>query len=323
MSHLPEFMRAARISAFGGVEMIEVERVGVPSPGPGQVLVALRAAGVGPWDALVREGRSGLPQSVPLTLGADGAGIVVRLGEGITGFAEGDAVFGASNDRFVGCNADFALFDAGRLALKPPDVGFLAAGGLPIVGATAWQMLFRYGDLKRGQRVLVHGAGGAVGSIAVQLARFSGARVVATCRTRDVPFVAGLGAEMVIDTASQDFVELIGEVDLVVDPIGGEHQLRSFALLPPGGCIVSVVSQPDPALAAERRIRAHYFIVDVRADVLSELAELMAAGELRANVGEVLPLSAIRTAHEMLGGRPHQRGKITLDLVAGRNGQAP
>jgi NADPH:quinone reductase-like Zn-dependent oxidoreductase len=126
----------------------------------------------------------------------------------------------------------------------------------------------------------------------------------------------------VIDTASQDFVQLAGEVDLVIDSVGGEHQLRSFALLPPGGCLVSVVSQPDPVLAAERRIRTHYFIVDVRADVLRELAELMAAGELRANVGEVLPLSAIRTAHEMLAGRSHQRGKITIDLVAGRNGNS-
>lgn len=323
MPQLPEVMRAARISVFGNVDALRVEHVPVPTPGPGQVLVALRAAGVGPWDALVREGRSGLPQSVPLVLGADGAGVVVAVGEGVARFEEGQPVFGATNDSFTGSNADFAVFDANRLARKPADVGFIEAAGVPVVGATAWQMLFRYGNLTRGQRVLVHGAGGSVGSLAVQLARFSGARVIATCRTRDVPFVAGLGADLVIDTSSADFVELAGEVDLVVDPVGGEHQVRSFALLPPGGCIVSVVSQPDQALAAERRIRAHYFIVDVRAEVLDELADLIAAGELRANVGEVLPLTAIRTAHEMLAGRPHQRGKITLDLVAGRNGEAP
>lgn len=315
-SALPTTMRAIQLDAFGGIERLHPTEIPVPVPGAGQVLVELCAAGVGPWDALVREGKSGLGQLLPVTPGSDGSGTVVALGEGVTAWRPGDLVFGATNDRFTGGYAEFALFDAHRIALKPPGVGFLEAGGIPVVGVTAWSMLFEHGGLARGQRVLVHGAAGAVGSLCVQLARRAGARVIALCRTADLPFVATLGADEIVDVTVTDFTAAVNDVDLVIDTIGGKSQRKSFDVLKPGGILVSVVSPPDETLAAARGVRVRYFIVDVRRAVLEEIAQLMAAGDLLLNVGEVLSLNDAPVAHAMLAGRPHRRGKIVLDIRA-------
>jgi NADPH:quinone reductase-like Zn-dependent oxidoreductase len=200
----------------------------------GEVLVRVGAAGVGPWDALVREGRSGLALALPVTLGADLSGVVVEVGDGAEDLAPGDAIFGVMNDRFVGAYAEFALADASRLARKPVGLGFIEAGGMPVVAVTARSMLFDYGELQSGQRVLVHGSAGAVGNLVVQLAHAAGAEVIATCRARDVAFVTKMGADEVIDIEARDFVLGAKPVNLVIDTVGGETQRRSFDVIAPG-----------------------------------------------------------------------------------------
>jgi NADPH:quinone reductase-like Zn-dependent oxidoreductase len=293
---------------------LHLSSIPVPTPGRGEVLVRVRAAGVGPWDALVREGRSGLAQTLPVTPGADLSGVVVKVGDGVEDLTPGDAIFGVTNDRFIGAYAEFALADAPRLAHKPVGLGFIEAGGMPVVAVTARSMLFDYGGLQSGQRVLVHGAAGAVGNLVVQLADRARAEVIATCRARDVAFVTKMGADKVIDFEATDFVLGAKPVNLVIDTVGGETQRRSFDAIAPGGRLVSVVSAPNEALAAEAHVRAHYFIVDVRRPALNELGALFADGALQANIGEVLSLAEAPLAHEMLAGRPHRRGKIVLDI---------
>jgi NADPH:quinone reductase-like Zn-dependent oxidoreductase len=311
---LPRTMRAVEVGAFGGIEKLQLSSIPVPTPRRGEVLVRVGAAGVGPWDALVREGRSGLALTLPVTPGADLSGVVVEVGDGVEDLALGDPIFGVTNDRFVGAYAEFALADASRLARKPVGLGFIEAGGMPVVAVTARSMLFDYGELQSGQRVLVHGSAGAVGNLVVQLAHAAGAEVIATSRARDVAFVTKMGADEVIDIEAENFVLGTKPVNLAIDTVGGETQRRSFDVIAPGGRLVSVVSVPNAALAAEAHVQAHYFIVDVRHPALNEVGTLFADGALQANIGEVLPLAEAPLAHEMLAGRPHRRGKIVLDI---------
>src|SRR5208337_529726 len=153
-------MRAIRIHGYGGIDAMRLDEVPRPVPGAGEVLVAVKAAGVGPWDRLVREGRSGLGQALPLTLGSDVSGTVVALGAGVGAFALDEAVYGATNDQFVGGYAEYALVEAGKIAPKPAALDYVTAAGLPVVAVTAWQMLFEYARIQPGQAILVRDADG-------------------------------------------------------------------------------------------------------------------------------------------------------------------
>ena len=175
-------MRAIRIHEFGGIDTMRLDEIPRPVPGAGEVLVAVKAAGVGPWDRLVREGRLG--QAPPLTLGSDVSGTVAALGAGVGGFALGDAVYGATNDQFVGGYAEYALVEAGKVAPKPAALDYVTAAGLPVVAVTAWQMLFEYARIEPGQAILVRGAAGSVGACATQMAKEAGASVYGTAHAR-------------------------------------------------------------------------------------------------------------------------------------------
>jgi NADPH:quinone reductase-like Zn-dependent oxidoreductase len=306
-------MRATRIHRFGPPEVIAIEELPRPVPGPDQVLVRVEAAGVGPWDAWVRAGRSAIPHALPLTLGADFSGTVQDLGAAVRGLAPGDAVFGVTNASFTGAQAEYALADAARLAAKPRRSSHVEAASVPVVAVTAWQMLFEHADTRAGQTLLVHGGAGNVGGYAVQLAHRAGARVVATAAAADLEYVRELGAEHVIDFRAERFEERSGPVDAVIDTVGGEIQARSFAVLKPGGILVSSVSEPDAAEATRRGVRARFFLVDVTRDRLARIAEALDGGGLRSAVGAVLSLDDVRKAHEMLEGRRRRpRGRIVL-----------
>ena len=285
----------------------------VPSPTAGQARLRVSAAGVGPWDAWIRAGKSAVPQPLPLTLGADLAGVIDAVGDGVSGFAVGQRVFGATNARFTGAYAETAIADAGKLALRPDNVSDVAAAATPVVAVTAWQAVFEEAKLKRGETVVIHGAAGGVGAFAVQLASAAGIHVIGTAAASDIPFVLALGAEAAIDFQSERFESRAQNVDAVIDLVGGETQARSFSVLRRGGRLISTVSPPDPVLARRRGVKAGFFLVDVTTTRLVRIAALLATGALSADVGAVLPLADARTAHEMLDGSlPKPRGKIVL-----------
>lgn len=306
-------MKAACVRSFGGLDVIHYEDIPRPEPAKGEVLVRVRAAGVGPWDAWVREGKSALHQPLPLVLGADLSGIVEAVGEGVVSPLPGDEVFGVTNSMFIGAYAEYAIAQPERLAPKPPGLGPIEAASVPVVAVTAWQMLFDYGGVTAGKRVLIHGAAGNVGAFAVQLARKTGAYVIATAFTGDVEAVRSLGANEVIDIGSAPrFEDHARNIDIVIDTVGNETLSRSFDVLRTGGILVSSVSIPDQDEAERRQVRGVFFLVDVTTDCLNQVSKLLDTGEIQARVGEVLPLSEARLAHAMLAGRPHRPGKIVL-----------
>jgi NADPH:quinone reductase-like Zn-dependent oxidoreductase len=258
---------------------------------------------------------SGLPQPLPLTPGSDIAGAVETCGSGVPGFAVGDEVYGATNPQFTGGYAEHAVARADTIAKKPRSLSFTEAASAPVIATTAWQMLFDHANVTQGMRVLVHGAAGNVGAYAVQLARWKGAHVIAMSRSADTPFVRGLGANEVVEYGGEPLEKSIAPVDVVVDTIGPAVADPSFAVLKPGGIIVSSVAQPSPDLAEHYNVRTAYFIVELSSAILEQLTQLFDSGVLKATVGIVLPLSLAREAHEMLAGTlSHPRGKIVLNV---------
>jgi NADPH:quinone reductase-like Zn-dependent oxidoreductase len=305
-------MKAARIHRFGPPEVIVLDDLPRPAPGPDEVLVRVAAVGVGPWDALIREQKSLVSVPLPLTLGSDLSGIVEVAGSNVRQFRPGDAVYGATNPQFIGAYAEYALASAGMIARKPDSLNFDEAASAPVVAVTAWQMLFDYAKAQAGQSVLIHGAAGNVGAYAVQLARQAGLRIFATASKKDLAFVKGLGAETTVDYNSISFEDVVPKVDIVLDMVGGEIRKRSFQVIKSGGILVSVVSQFAPEDNVSGGVRSVFFLVDVTSERLKTLTGLFNGGKLKAHVGTVLPLDQVRNAHEMLAGAPHQSGKIVL-----------
>lgn len=307
-------MKANRIHRFGSPEVILFEEVDRPLPGAGEVLVRVRASGVGPWDGWIREGHSVLPQPLPLTLGSDLSGVVEALGPGVQDFNVGDEVFGVTNPRFTGANADHAIASVRMISAKPKTVPHLEAASVPVVAVTAWQMLFDHGGIKPGQTVLILGAAGNVGGYAVQLAHAAGAHVIASASQNEADYVRGLGADIVFDGRADGIPSDLKGVDVVVDAVGGDAQMKSLSTLRRGGILVSAVSQPDQGTADRLGVKAAFMLVDVNSAVLSAISELLNTNKLKTNIVSVLPLSDARTAHEMLAGtRPRPRGKIVLE----------
>ncbi len=308
----PAMMTACRVHGFGPPAVIGLERIEMPVPGEGEVLVRVHAAGVGPWDGWIRAGRSALPQPLPLTLGSDLSGVVVAVGPGVEAFQHGDAVFGVTNPRFVGACAEYAVASAGMITRRPARLDDIDAASVPVIATTALETIERGGSLA-GRTVLIHGAAGCVGAYAVQLAHRAGARVIATAGWRDLDYVRSLGANVVVDYRAARFEDVARDVDAVLDFVGGESQQRSFAVLRRGGTLVSAVSVPDQALAARHGVSAVFFLVKVTTERLTALAKLIGSGALSTDVGAVMPLASVRRAHDMLEGvRPRVRGKIVL-----------
>ena len=309
-------MKAARVLQFGPPSVIENDDLPRPEPAAGQLLVRVKAAGVGPWDALVREGKSGVQETLPLILGSELSGIVDTVGAGVAGFTRGDEVYGATNEQFTGGYAEYALPLAKMMAQKPKTLNFIQAASAPVVSVTAWQMLFDYAHVTAGQTVLIHGAAGNVGAYAVQMAKQAGLYVTATAASADSQYVQSLGAERVLDFHTQRFEELLSGMDVVLDTVGGDTQQRSLQVLKPGGILVSSVSPVPDTTQKLYGIRAAFFYVDVTTARLNLITELFDSGKLVTDVGTVLPLEEARVAHEMLGGAPHKRGKIVLSIAA-------
>src|ERR1700757_935656 len=210
-------MMAWRVHEFGPPDVMKFERVPRPEPGPGEILVKVEAAGVGPWDGWIRAGKSALPQPLPLILGSDLAGEIVATGPGVSELRVGEQVYGVTNPQFIGAYAEYALASAAMVSSKPTSLTYIEAASVPVISVTAWQALFDQAQLKAGQTVVIHGAAGNVGSYAVQLARRADVRVTATAAVDDVLFLQNLGASTVIDYRTQRFEEEVRDADAVID----------------------------------------------------------------------------------------------------------
>ena len=308
-------MRAVRVHEFGSVDVLKLDDIPRPAPQAGEVLVRVMAAGVGPWDAWIREGRSKVHPALPLTLGSDIAGVVEQVGADVPGYKSGDEIYGVTNEQFCGGNADYAVCKSGMIARKPKSLSMPEAASAPVVAVTAWQMIYDYAKAKPGQTVLIHGAAGNVGAYAVQLAKRAELKVVATASGKDAPTLRRLGVDLVIDYQQEKFEEVLSRVDIVFDLVGGETKRRSFSILKKTGILVSAVSANDADVPPGYEQQAVFFLVDVSTERLNELTQRFDGGQLKTQVGSLLPLEQARTAHEMLAGAPHAPGKIVLQVA--------
>ncbi len=308
-------MKAVRIHRFGSPEVLSFEDVPKPEPNTGEIVVQVKAAGVAPWDRLIRTGKSALPQPLPLTLGSDLSGVIDSIGPGVEAFKIGDEVFGVTNERFTGAYAEYALAKASMIALKPKRLNHTHAASVPVVAVTAWQMVFELAHIAAGQFVLVHGGAGNVGAYAVQFAKRAGAVVIATASAENERYVHTLGADGAMDYRTSRFYENLKNVDAVLDTVGGETLERSYEIVKPGGIIVSAATQPSLEKAEQHGIRAVFFLAEVTTERLTRIAQMIDAGELKTEVGEVLWLDEVRQGHEMLEGAPHKRGKIVIKVA--------
>ena len=305
-------MKAVRIQRFGGPDEVALEDVPVPVPDAGEILVRVHAAGVAPWDALIREGKSKVSPQPPLTLGSDLAGVVEALGANVVGISVGDEVYGVTNPQFCGAQAEYAVAQVGMIAPKPKGLDFLQAASAPVIAVAAWQMLFEYAQVSTGEAVMILGAAGNVGAYAVQMALNAGLRVVAVARARDAEFLHSLGLNCIVDSDAPDFEKELPSVDVILDMVDTSTVERCLGALKMGGKVVSLVSsEPFP----ERPdVRSIFFYAEATTSRLKSLNTLFENGTISARVGSVLPLAEAREAHLMLAGAPHKPGKIVLQL---------
>jgi NADPH:quinone reductase-like Zn-dependent oxidoreductase len=312
VDHAATTMNAVRITTHGGPEVMQVESVPRPIAGPGEVLVRVYAAGVNPVDTQIRAEPSGFA-SLPYIPGFDVSGVVAEIGAGVAGTAIGDSVFAMLDLRRGGGYAEYAIVKQSELAAKPARVTHTEAASLPLVALTAWQALFETADLQPGQTVLIHAGAGGVGTSAVQLAKWRGARVIATASERNHEFLRSLGADVVIDYRTQRFEDIARAVDVVLDPIGGETQRRSLDTLRDGGILVSLVGLIREARSPARNVRATGILVHPHADQLARIAALIESGELRPIVSHRFDLNDVAAAHRQ-SETGRTRGKIVLEV---------
>ncbi|MDY7230302.1 NADP-dependent oxidoreductase [Hyalangium rubrum] len=312
----PERMKAVRIHAYGGLDVLRYEDAPRPSPRPDEVLIRVHAAGVNPVDVAVRQGymRSVLWNTLPLTLGWDVAGVVEQVGSQVGRFKPGDAVFAYADPRRDGAFAEYIALPERVVALKPQTLDFVQAAAVPLTALTSWQALVQRAELSAGQTVLIHGGSGGVGTMAVQLAKARGAKVIATGSAHNLDYLKSLGADEVIDYRATRFEDVVKDVDVVLDPIAGETQERSWQVLKKGGILVSLLNPSVVERAKAHGVRGAWFITEPSAEQLTELGRLIDAGQLRPVVSEVLSLRDIRRAQELIQSK-HTRGKIVLRIT--------
>jgi len=313
-------MKSAQIGRYGGSEVIEINQstLAPSNPSAGKVLVIVKAAGVNPADWKIREGyfHQMVPLQFPSTLGMDFSGVIEKLGEGISDIKQGDEVYGQAGvlTRGSGAFAEMALANADSIAHKPRTLSHEEAAGLPLVGVSAWQALVENIGLSEGQKILIHGGAGGIGSIAIQLAKHLGAYVATTVSTDDKEFAKELGANEAIDYKTQTFEDLLPhDYDAVFDSVGGETYSRSFKVLKKGGIIVSMLEQPNQELMDRFGVKAVYQFTQVNRERLTRLAQWVDQNNIRINVDRTFPLHEAGKALDYQRD-VHPRGKIVLAM---------
>jgi alcohol dehydrogenase len=311
-------MKSAQIKRYGGSEVVEINQ-STPSPNDpsaGKVLVNVKAAGVNPADWKIREGyfQQMMPLQFPSTLGMDFSGLIEKVGDGVSDFRQGDEVYGraAVIEGGSGAFAEMALANADSIAHKPKALSHEEAAGLPLVGVSAWQALVETIGLSKGQKILIHGGAGGIGSIAIQLAKYLGAYIATTVSANDKQFVKELGADEAIDYKTQTFEDLLHDYDAVFDTVGGETYTRSFKVLKRGGIIVSMLEQPNQEMMDRFGIKAISQFTQVNRERLTKLAEWVDENNIRVNVDRIFPLDETGKALDYQRD-VHPRGKVVLE----------
>ena len=308
-------MKAIRLHG-SGAESLVYEEAPRPTLGAGEVLIAVHAAGVTPSElqwAPTSTLADGRPRPRPVIPGHEFSGVVAALGAGVAHVAIGDEVYGLNDWYRDGAQAEFCVARAGEVAPCPRSVDHAHAAVTPISGLTAWQALIERAGLAAAERVLIHAGAGAVGTFAVQLARWRGARVLATAATSNLDFVRELGADEVIDYTRVRFEEAARGVDVVLDTVGGETLERSWSVLGPGGRLVTIAASSETT--TDPRVHDAFFIVRADRAQLAEVARLVDAGSLRPVVARILPLAEGRAAYAPRS-QGSTRGKIALRIAA-------
>lgn len=308
-------MKAAQFSQYGEPEVIEINEVSKPVPTENQVLIEVHVATINPFDYKLRRGymKDMMPLTFPFTIGGDLSGVVVEIAKGVSNFNVGDEVFGQAYNLggSTGSMAEFAAANVESVALKPKTINYVEAGSLPLVGCSAIQSLEQHINLQNGQKILIHGGAGGIGSVAIQLAKHLGAYVATTVSTDDIDFAKTLGADEVIDYKSQDFSELLKDFDAVYDTVGGDTTDRSFKILTRGGILVSMLGAPKEELATEYGVTVIGQNTQTNSQNLSRLAELVDQGVIKPEVDKVFPLAQVREAFEYAE-NGHPRGKVVI-----------
>jgi NADPH:quinone reductase-like Zn-dependent oxidoreductase len=311
-------VKAARIHHYDGAEAVRVEDASLPGPQAGELLICIHAAGVNPIDWKIRAGflQQMMPQPLPFTLGGDFSGAVEAVGPGVRGFKVGDEVYGLASafNRGSGSFAEFGLAWAGAVAPKPQSMSHVEAGGLPIAGVSALHALTKLLRVSAGQKVLIHGGAGGIGSIAIQLAKHLGAYVATTASADDIDYVKGLGADEIIDYRSRQFEEVVVGLDAGIDTVGCDTYVHSFRVLKRGVRLVSVLEQPRQEMTNHFEVEAFALSTQVTTERLTELAEMVDKGALKVHVDKTFPLEQAGAALDYME-RESFRGKVVLKIV--------
>lgn len=307
-------MKAVRIHAYGGPEVLVYEEAPRPGCNADDVLIEVHAAGVNPVDWKIREGhfQEMLPRSLPFIPGWDVAGTIVEKGGRVKGLRLQDRVYALASIARDGAYAEYIAVKGTEVALSPESLDFEHAAAVPLAALTAWQCLFPTAGLGAGQKILIHGAAGGVGHFAVQFARWAGAHVIGTASARNHDFLRGLGAHEVIDYAAAPFEQAVRDVDVVLDTQGGEIWNRSWQVLKAGGLMVSTLhAPPAEGLEAAAGKRGAFVFVQPDAAQLAEIAALIDSGRVAPALERLFPLreAAAAQSHSQAG---HARGKIVL-----------
>ena len=309
-------MKAVRMHAYGGLEVLQFEDAPRPQPNDDQILIRIIAAGVNPVDAKIRQGMFArmMGTKLPLIPGLDVSGIVEEAGANVTKFKPGDAVYACLGFGTQGGYAEYAVAKESEASPKPKGLNHEGAAAMPVAAATAWQALIEIANVSQGQTVLIHGGSGGVGVFAMQIAKARGAKVIATASAANQEFMRELGADRAIDHNATKFEEVVKDVDVVLDSVAGETLQRSYGVVKKGGIIVSLVEPPDKAELDARAIRGTAFMVSPNASLLSDLTKLVEAKKLKPVVSKTFPLAEAAKAQEAIE-TGHTRGKIVLRVA--------
>jgi NADPH:quinone reductase-like Zn-dependent oxidoreductase len=308
-------MDIVRIDRFGSREVMKFRKLPIPTPGPNEILLKVKAASVNPVDWKIREGRYPAVKSdkLPYALGRDVSGVVEVSGPEATGHRKGDEIYAMLGiDR--GGYAEHVVVKVNEAAPKPTSIDYLAAAAVPLAGLAAWQGLFRYGELSAGQRVLIHGGSGGVGHLAIQFAKARGAYVITTVSEGHIEFVRKLGADEVVDYKKQAFEDMVREVDMVFDLIGGETRKRSWSVLRNGGILVSTMMEPFGENARELGVRAVHYTVQENGEELREIGNLIDAGKVKPKISKVFDFHDIGSAFEYVE-KGDTEGKVVIKVA--------